>query len=319
VTVAGLLAAVNPFLAYYDTHFVHPLSLDSLLFVVTTASILAAIRDRSSLRAGVVAGVVTAFALWQRATLLLAAGALAAAGLATAPAEDHKGRLRAAIIWLTVCTVLISPWLVRNYRLFGRLVLTTDSAHILWLGNNPWSNGTYSDAEGVRVFFRADPSFRRTIEGAPEIVQYERFLGEVRRFIIQEPWSYGWLTLSRLRAFFWFSTNAGVTYSPSQRLLYKTFFVLLLSLGLAGLLSVWKHGTADRRRDVILLAASITGIAIVHSLTAINLKHRVPLELALSIFAAHPVTRAVGWAATRVRKTGSSREPGHSATVPPEA
>jgi hypothetical protein len=221
------------------------------------------------------------------------------AGVVTAPAEDRGRRLRAIAIWAVVCGVLISPWLIRNYRLFGRVLFTTDFTHIVWLGNNPWSNGTYSDAEGMRVFFRADPSFRQTIEGAPEIVQYDRFAAAVCRFIRDEPGSYARLTLSRLRAFFWFSPNAGVTYAGSERRLYKAFFVLLLALGLAGLVLTWRRGTTDTRRDVLIFMAAVLGIAIFHGLTAINLKHRVPFELALSIFAADPVTRTLRWAAAR--------------------
>jgi len=311
VTVAGLLTAVNPFLAYYDTHFVHPLSFDSLLFVTTSASVIAAVRATSPLRAGALTGLVTAVGLWQRATLLLAAGAMWVVGVVTAPAGERGRGVRTAAVWLVVCALLISPWLIRNYRLFDRVLFTTDFAHIVWLGNNPWSNGTYSDAGGTRVFFRADPSFRRTIEGAPELVQYERFLAEARRFIVEEPASYARLTLSRLHAFVWFSPNAGVTYTASEQHLYTIFFALLLAFGVTGLMLTWKDGTGERRRDVLLLVASVAGIAIVHALTAINLKHRVPLELVLSIFAADPASRVLGWAAARrPRGRGALRQRG---------
>ena len=310
-TVAGLLTAVNPFLAYYDTNFVHPLSFDSLLFVTTTASVLAALRAPTPLRAGIVTGLVTAVGLWQRATLLLAAGAMWLVAVVSAPTAARARRLRTAAVWLVICALVISPWVIRNYRLFGRVLFTTDFAHILWLGNNPWSNGTYSDAGGMRIFFRADPAFRKSIEGAPELVQYDRFFAAARRFIAEDPAAYARLTLSRLHAFVWFSPNAGVTYAASEQRLYKTFFVLLLALGAAGFVLTWKDGTPARRRDALLLVAAVAGIAVVHALTAINLKHRVPLELVLSIFAADPVSRILGWAAARrPRSQGALRRRG---------
>lgn len=47
---------------------------------------------------------------------------------------------------LTVITmaVLISPWAVRNYHLFGEPVLiSTNGGPVMWMGNNPESNGEY--------------------------------------------------------------------------------------------------------------------------------------------------------------------------------
>lgn len=285
-TVAGVIAAVNPFLVFYDTHFIHPLSMDSVFFMAAMGANLVAVSRVKTLRPTLVAGLVTGAALWQRVTVLaIGVGAWMAAVLLARTGSRRRVIQRAAV-WLCVAGVVISPWLVRNYRLFGRLIVTTDSAHILWLGNNPWSNGTYSDLEGQRVFYRADPVFQDQMFGASELEQSDLFLGAVRQFIVEHPVQFGSLVLRKLWAFVWFSPNAGLEYTAWQGMLYRTTYTGLLSLGLLGLVLTWRRTAREDHAKIMVLLASVAGLAAVHALTAINLKHRVPLELVLAIFAA---------------------------------
>lgn len=170
--VAGTTAAMNPFLIYYDTHFVHPLSLDSLLFVSSVGMILIALNyPEEGLKRPLAAGFVMGVALWQRWTLL-AAGA-AAWIIALWGFRPRRRVVAHAVVWVAAAVLTISPWIVRNYMILGRVVLTTDFAHILWLGNNPLSNGTYSDMRGQRVFHLADPVFRDRIYRTSELGQYD--------------------------------------------------------------------------------------------------------------------------------------------------
>lgn len=285
-TVAGLIAAVNPFLLYYDTHVIHPLSMDCAFFVTATIATLIAITRVSALRPTLAAGLVTGVALWQRATVLAAGMGAWAAAVLLARAGGRRHMLQRAAIWLCVAGVVLSPWLVRNYQLFGRLIVTTDSAHILWLGNNPWSNGTYSDREGQRVFFAADPQFQRRITAASELEQHDLFLADVRRFVAAHPREFATLVLTKLRAFVWFSPNAGLLYRPAERVLYAVAYVGLLTLGLFGLIRFWRRASREEHVRAAALLAAVAGLAAVHALTAINMKHRVPLELVLAVFAA---------------------------------
>ena len=299
-TLAGMIAAVNPFLIYYDTHFIYPLSMDAFLFVATVGAALVAGSDGArGLGRTLLAGLVMGLALWQRATLL-AAGAAVWAGAVLLGGPHRRKQLARATVWFCVAMLAVSPWLFRNYLLFGRVVLTTDFAHVLWLGNNPWSNGTYSDMEGRRVFHLADPAFRERFHGTSEIGQYDLFLGEVRRFALENPGKFGDLVLRRLWAFVWFSPNAGIEYAAWQRALYRAAYTGLLSLGVLGFALYWRRANNEEHRRVVMLISSVFGLAAVHALTAINLKHRVPLELVLAVFAAESISR--GFALVRARE-----------------
>lgn len=294
VLIAGLLVAANPFLVYYDTRFMHPLSLDSFLFVLTITLSLSAIRSyKDGMRRTVLAGIAAGISLWERTTIFIAG--IAMWGVAWFLADRRRILIAHAATWLLISLTIIAPWLIRNYSVLGRAVLTTDAAHILWLGNNPASSGTYSDLEGNRVIIHAEPGFRHKLQGATELAQYDLFLNEVRRFVREHPWQWGTLTLRKLVAFFWFSPNAGIDYTAWEQTGYRVGYLVLLTLGLLGLVLYWERATDEEQRMTLILLSSVMGLAILHALTAINLKHRVPWELILALFCAETIVRGMTW------------------------
>ncbi len=295
--LAGVIAAVNPFLVYYDTQAIHPLSMDMALFVAVTATAVLAATSTRATRWTVLAGLVMGLALWQRAALLASGLSIWLTAIVTAPRAHRAAVTGRAAIWFAMALAIVSPWMIRNARLFHRPVFTTDFAHIVWLGNNPWSNGTYSDLEGRRVIAHADPTFLAQLQGASELEQSDLFWMEARRFIQEHPGQFAGLVVRRLWAFVWFSPNAGVMYPAWQGALYRGAYVVLLMLGLWGAAGCWRRAGPDGRRRAWLLGAAVMGLAAVHGLTAMNMKHRIPLELLWSIFAAEALTvfTAVRW------------------------
>ncbi len=128
-TLAGIIVAANPFLVYYDTQFVHPLSMNSFLCVAAIGARLVAVGDCTrGFNRTLVAGLLMGLTLWQRATLLGAGAAVWI--MAILLSEPHRRKqLAHGAIWLGVALLVVSPWLIRNYKLFGRFVFTTDFAH----------------------------------------------------------------------------------------------------------------------------------------------------------------------------------------------
>jgi hypothetical protein len=301
---AGMVAAANPFLVYYDTHFIYPLGLDACLFVVTLRTILHAARPQASLRSAAWAGVAMGVTLWERA-IFIAAGA-GAWTVAVVTMSPRARVLRAAAVWAIVSAAVIAPWFLRNYRIFGRLILTTDAAHVLWLGNNPLSNGTYGDDKGRRVFYLADREFQEQIIRAPELDQHDRFLGAARAFIREQPGRFLQLFLTRIRSFFWFSPTAGIIYSAAERTTYRVAYVALLVCAVAGAVGGWRAADLEARCAMKVMAGAVIGLAAAHGLTALNLKHRVPLELVLSVFAGFGLA---GLHASRITPAASRAEP----------
>lgn len=118
--------------------------------------------------------------------------------------------------------------------------------------------------------------------------------------MLENPGQFGALALRRLWAFFWFSPNAGIEYAEWQRALYRAAYTVLLSLGVLGLALYWRRATREERFRAAVLVASVFGLAAAHTLTAINLKHRVPFELVLSIFATKSLSQGFAFVRSRV-------------------
>ena len=280
--VAGVLVATNPFLVYYDSLLVHSLSLDMLLFVATTAATIWAADDaRRGWRRVVLAALITGLALWQRSLLFF--GNVGTWGASILVAHGARRRqVGRALVWTAIALLLVVPWFARNRVVVGRWLFTSDFAHVLWLGNNPLSNGTYSDGDGERIYYRADPAFHARIDGKSEVEQMEVFLDAVGTFVREHPGQAASLVLRRVVAFVWFAPNIGAEYRQWQVGAYVVWYTALLVLGVAGAIRLWRGADATLRRRLTLLAGAVAGIVALHAVVAINMKHRVPLEIVLA-------------------------------------
>ena len=52
-------------------------------------------------------------------------------------------RKNAVVPWM-VCLAIMAPWLARNWIVFGSPTMSTLNGFGLWLGNNPWSRGSFN-------------------------------------------------------------------------------------------------------------------------------------------------------------------------------
>lgn len=289
---AGLLTAVNPFLVYYDTHIIYPLSCHALLFALVAWTVLDAARSpRWSATAW--AGLVMGLTLWQRGVYLAAGlGAWTAAALSS-PRGRRRTLARHGLLWLSVALAVIAPWLLRAARVTGRPAMTTESAHIFWMDNTDQPNEV-ALARGRRWVRVADPAFQQRIDQASEGGQYGLFVDDALRAIAAHPGRFAGRVLQRLGTFIWFSPEPGQMYSAGQKAGYRLSYALLLLAGLLGLSAAWREGSSEARRSLALLAGAAAGVAAAHALFLMNQKYRLPLELCLGVWAAALWPRVCG-------------------------
>ena len=97
----------------------------------------------------------------KKSILRVAIGGFAAAGLSLIRADGifiacglaawlvFRGSLPHAVIFLFVILIGISPWLVRNYFVFDRIVpMTTSFGFNFWRGHNPIASGSGRENSG---------------------------------------------------------------------------------------------------------------------------------------------------------------------------
>ncbi len=131
------------------------------------------------------------------------------------------------VIPLAVVAMLIAPWTLRNYRVYGHfLLLNANAGYAFYSSNNP-ALGTHWSAENAVAPVPAD------LQGLTEAEMDRALMGRGIAFVLADPERYFLLTLNRLGEYFkfWPSPDSSLI-SNLQRPLS---FGLLLPLALCGL------------------------------------------------------------------------------------
>lgn len=193
-----------------------------------------------------------------------------------------------AMTALIYCAAL-SPWWIRNARLFDQPVwFTTSSASNLYLGNNR-ANPT----AGVDWNSNVEQPFSDETEQLPELPRDRRYHERAVEYITAEPARF-LSDAGRKFVRFW---NVFPNYELFRQGPYR--FVVAASYGPALLLAlcgVWLYRRDWRR--LLPIYALFAYLTLVHVVTIASLRYRLPLEVFLVVFAAGALSRRAAPAST---------------------
>jgi hypothetical protein len=134
--VAAGLVIVDPLLVHLSLQTMNE-TLASFLAMWTLVALALFARQPVAWR-GVVAGGLAGLCVLCRPTFLVWLGLVALALPFVLPLVRRRAAMLTAIC-LLAAGVVITPWPLRNWRAFGRpIVTTTHGGYTLWLANNPW-------------------------------------------------------------------------------------------------------------------------------------------------------------------------------------
>jgi hypothetical protein len=146
--LSAWIVAIMPLYAWYCTR-IHQPSDVMAIYPWALAGWFHSMESRKP-TAALVTGLITGLGALFSPTMLAVFGIISGVLLVRALLGADWAAVRAVLI-AGICTLLaITPWTVRNYRVFGRIIPIKDSfPKELWYGNNPNSTGTpfYADSE----------------------------------------------------------------------------------------------------------------------------------------------------------------------------
>ena len=144
--IASFLVIFHPGLLYYDIIKLHPQSLGTLLIFSLGITFIYFYKKRTALWA-LFFGICAGLNILER-SITMPFILLSLPFLLITVQPYHKKCL--VLLSLLICGLIISPWIIRNYRIFNTLVITTNTGEVFWRSNNPQANGTsYSDQSTV--------------------------------------------------------------------------------------------------------------------------------------------------------------------------
>lgn len=283
---AGALVALHPGLIVYASVKAHPLTVDAFFFAATLGLFWSLAERPSRLRAAA-CGLVVGIAAYSRSTVVVFLPIGVVWSLLASPRRRWPALIgRWTLVGLCAAAV-ITPWAVRNTLVHGQFVwmLTTDS-EVFWRGNNPNATGhSYLDARRT-VLETLTPAERQDLRSQPdEIAQSRWFRDRALAFIKADPARFARLTLTKLRAFWWFGPQTGVEYARGWLVGYQAFYVIVLALAAIGAWAAASSGNPVARWRLVLLILFLAALSVLQSLYYVEGRHRWAVEPMLLVLA----------------------------------
>jgi 4-amino-4-deoxy-L-arabinose transferase-like glycosyltransferase len=173
----------------------------------------------------------------------------------------------------------ISPWLVRNYTVFGKFIFIKSSfGYNLYLGNREGASGGYKDVWLPEYFSESEQKY---LNQSKEPARSSFFLRKAMTFIMEDPLSFVQRTMNRIIRFW---THIRPIRGWGERIAVAAYFIVLI-LAVVGL-------TLNRakRRDVSLLLLFVLLLPVPYYLTQIIFyRYRFPIEPILMVFAGYTI------------------------------
>jgi 4-amino-4-deoxy-L-arabinose transferase-like glycosyltransferase len=199
--------------------------------------------------------------------------------------------IKAISVMLLTFGLVISPWIIRNYVIFGRfLFIKSNFGHELYKGNNEHGLAEIDSAITITnrivannarigpVFTEAETAF---LEQANEAARNQFLLGKAASFIAEHPLRFVRQTIKRF-ALFWTYMKP---YGGWQARFTLTIYFSILILAGAGLVL-----SRNKGHDVALVLLFLLALPLPYYFTVVTaFRYRYPIEPLLVIFAAYSI------------------------------
>jgi hypothetical protein len=232
----------------------------------------------------------------------------------------RQGRLRAMAGALAVAGVLalalISPFVMRNYRVFGQWGMpNTNAGYAFFWSNHPIFGIQFESVLSEEHGISYQELIPEELRGLNEAALDRALLRRGITFITDEPDRYLFLSLSRIPVYFNFmpSSDSSLLSNAARVLslgLFLPFMVHGLIIGSRTVLSAaGERGSEQdvRRFFLLLLLVYVAVYTLVHLLSWANVRYRLPVDAVLIVFAGYSLTVIGEWVTSAMRRTPEAK------------
>jgi 4-amino-4-deoxy-L-arabinose transferase-like glycosyltransferase len=254
--LAASIAAVYPPLAYVLSETLYAaLALGTVLLLH-----IASDRSGEPARSHASTAVAVAAGLMMGAAILVRPAMLFFVPLAI-PWLLIRKRATIAIVVLLAAAAVVTPWTIRNARVYGRFVLVASEGGVtFWTGNHPLAQGEGDLAANPEIK-RADLEFRRAHPGLTAEQLEPLYYRDALQHIAAHPLWWAGL-LAKKAAYTVIPTGPSYTlHSMKYRVASVASYLLLLPFAVAGAVRLWR--SPRRPAALWLLAASAVLVSLI--------------------------------------------------------
>ncbi len=139
-------------LAFYPNHIAYSslVATETLFLFLLLLGVFLLMRSRAKGVMGLLSGVVFGLAVLVKTYALLVPLVILASWIMLGRRRSLPSLKNAAILYLAL-GLTVSPWVIRNYKVFGGFMLSNNDGLNLLYGNNPYATGTYNPAYQDRL------------------------------------------------------------------------------------------------------------------------------------------------------------------------
>ncbi|MCX5677947.1 MAG: glycosyltransferase family 39 protein [Candidatus Omnitrophica bacterium] len=283
--IAAALAALYPPFIVYSTSKLHAMNVYSFLFILLTWSLIR-LKERPDLRNAAFVGIAAGLAINFRFTTL----PFLVLGLAWFCIVSHEALrkwLSLTFAILAISGAILSPWIVRNWIVFGKpVLLQTNKWEALWCGNAPGTTGSLYIEDNVTTVDKMASELPEEFYKMNELEQGEYLKKLTVGYFKDDPMGFIKRIIKKMGYFWYFSPHQGGLYPKRWMGLYKIYYLAIL---LPALLSIFYRLFVSKKGEkpaIVLICLFFAALTFTHSLYFVEARHRWSVEPLLLVFTA---------------------------------
>jgi len=178
---------------------------------------------------------------------------------------------------------VLSPWLIRNKKVFNKsLLITTNGGYNFWMGNNPSTKA--STGNSVKI---PDYLSQQLSEAKSETEKDRIFFQDAFQIIKKDPLRFIHLTIIKALNLWRFypSPDTGYKIFPIlSKILSVMTYTPISMLALCGFILCW-----SQKREVVLLLLLFISLTMTYAIFITKVRFRLPLDPYLIILASYSI------------------------------